>query len=204
MKNVSELYVRRGEGNCFRAKAVRWSTIYLIFFASILLATPSAAQTNDQVVGAIKAIAGSWQTTIQKQTLILNRCPGELSGTWEAMRLSADSTVSFDVKKTDSLVSPYVGIIRILGTVGMNAHFDANGFVSSCFQTPEQALADPEFKMPFGPREYIASYNFNDGSFVLSGGNEQFQNAILPALNLSAQLGSASVAGLMGSSVRSK
>ena len=61
------------------AKEVRWSTIYFIFFATILLATPSAAQTSDQVLGAIKAIAGSWQSVIQKQTLILAPCE---IGTW--------------------------------------------------------------------------------------------------------------------------
>lgn len=188
------------------AKKVRWSTMYFVFFVSILLATPSAAQTNDQLLGAIKAIAGSWQSLIQKQTLILAPCE---IGTWHAIRLSSNSTVSFDVRKTDSLVSPYVGIIRILGTVEMNGmQADPKGppfpEVLSCFHTPEAAQADSEFKEPFGPREYIANYNFNDGSFILSGGNDQFQNTILGALNASAQLGSASVTGLMGSSIRLK
>jgi hypothetical protein len=197
------LYVRRGKEDSFVAREVRWSRIYFIFFATILLATPSAAQTSDQVLGAIKAIAASWQTVIQKQTLILAPCE---IGTWHVIRLSSNSTVSFDVRKTDSLVSPYVGIIQISGTVEMNGMQDnpeGSYFpkVLSCFHTPEQGLADNEFKEPFGPREYIANYNFNDGRFVLSGGNEQFQNTILPALNASAQLASPSVAGLMGSSI---
>jgi hypothetical protein len=187
------------------AKEVHWSTIYFILFASILLATPSDAQTNDQVLGAMKGIAGSWQTVIQKQTLILKPCE---IGSWQAIRLSSNSTVSFDVRKTDSLVSPYVGIIRMLGTVEMNGMYtNESGFSgnsTSCFHAPEQALRDSDFKMPFGPREYIATYNFNDGRFVLSGGNDQFQNTIQPALNPSAQLDSRSVVGLMVSRIGSK
>jgi hypothetical protein len=213
------LYVRRGEEDCFVAKEVRRS-IYFIFLPAIFLATPSAAQTNDQLVGAFKAIAGSWQTLIQKQTPILKPCA---NGKWEAIRLSPNSTVSFDLKKTDSLVSPYVGIIRIFGTVEENEKSShANGFqmkdldrapadlvrdpektVTVCFQTPEQALADPEFRdwiRNAAEREYIANHNFNEGSFVLSGGNQIFENLILEALNASAQRGLASVAGLMGSS----
>jgi len=183
----------------------------LLVFCFMWIPNPTLAADSDADVAVveIKAIARSWQTLIQKQSLLLGGCGlfGTLNGRWQAIRLSADSTVSFDVKKTDSLVSPYVGIIQIEGTVEMNGEqVNPEGaifpLVQSCFPTTQQALADLEFKAPFGLREYVASYNFNDGSFVLAGGNEQFQNTVVPVLNASIQLGLASVAGLMGVSIR--
>ena len=138
----------------------------LCLFGFLLMWIPNstlAADSADIAVAEIKAIAGNWQTAIQKQTLILAPSTDIRVEAWYAIRLSTDSAVSFDVKKTDSLVSPYMGIIQISGTVESNMRLDANGFFASCFQTPEQALADPIFKSPFGHREYVASYNFNDG-----------------------------------------
>jgi hypothetical protein len=122
----------------------------MLLYDSALLAADSDANV---AIAQIKAIAKSWQTIIQKQTPIVEQCPGELAKDWEAIRLSADSTVSFDVKKTDSLISPYIGVISIAGTVDINANMDAtdNAVIKSCSPTPEQALVNTEFKSPFGP-----------------------------------------------------
>ena len=89
--------------------------------------------------------------------------------------MSQDTNVSFDVKKTDSLVTPYLGILTLSGVVEGN---------KVCTPTPDEALANSDFSPRFAPHEMTAYYDFDGHSFKLNGGNEFFKNAILPSLTV--------------------
>jgi hypothetical protein len=162
----------------------------------------STAQTNDQIVSAARRLAENWQALIQKQVILLSPCGRD---TWKAMRFSSNDSVAFDVKKTDSLVSPYVGIIRITGDLESNGESShANGFQILkvfCFKTPEEALRDPEFSVEY-KREYVAIYNVDGGAFVLADGNEAFHNNILEALRVAVQRNEPSVTAVMRISIK--
>ena len=93
---------------------------------------------------------------------------------WSGTKLSQDTTFSFDVKKTDSLVTPYLGILTLNGVVED----------SPCAPTPDEAFANSNFSPRYVSIEMIAYYNFDGHGFKLAGGNEKFQNGILPALTV--------------------
>jgi hypothetical protein len=194
---------------------MRKSALRVALWVSLIISLVpgiSGAQTNDQVVSAAKRLAENWQALIQKQVLLLSPCA---EAAWRVTRFSSSSSVAFDVKKTDSLVSPYVGIIRITGSLESNGRSShANGFVNQytlvdptkifCFKTPEEALHDNEFSLEFGssPREYVATYNFDGSAFVLADGNEQFHNGVLEALRETARRNAPSVDAVMRVSVK--
>jgi hypothetical protein len=139
----------------------------------VLLVKPGtlrAQEKEQQIVKGMNQIANNWKAAIQNGTLFLADCSGD---TRRAHRLSLNTTVSFDVKRTDSLVTPYLGIITLTGSVESNYPCGPD----------DEALANTNFSAnPYDPREYIANYNFDGHSFTINGGNEVFQNAILSAM----------------------
>lgn len=147
--------------------------VFGLVLCVLLVFKPGALQAQEkeqQIVKGMNQIANNWKAAIQNGTLFLADCSG---GTRDAHRLSLDTRVSFDVRRTDSPVTPYIGVITLTGSVETNY---------PCGQDDE-ALANTNFSAnPFDPREYIADYNFDGSGFTISGGNEVFQNAILKAM----------------------
>jgi hypothetical protein len=146
----------------------------LTLMASLLCLSSGASYAQNQqqaIVNGMRQIASNWNAAIRDGSLFLEACT---FGGWAAKRLSTNTTVSFDVKKTDSLVSPYVGILVLTGVVESN---------STCDETPDAALARNDFTPNLLlPRELVAYYNFDGQRFTLSGGSQVFKNVILSAL----------------------
>ena len=121
----------------------------------------------------MRQIAGNWSAAIRDGAVFLHDDSYGSSGPWwSAARLRKDTTVSFDVKKTDSLVNPYVGILMMNGVVERN---------DEC-KTPEAALANNNYTPNLvATRDLVAYYNFDGQRFTLSSGSEVFTNGILSA-----------------------
>jgi len=154
--------------------------VILLIFPTILAGT-SQAQESDKIVSAMHQIADNWKAAVENGAFLLcssgasdRCCCGGGPPTWCATKLSQDTTVSFDVKKTDSLVTPYLGILTLNGVVED----------SQCTPTPDEVLANSNFHPRYVALEMIAYYNFDGHGFKLAGGNEKFQNGILPALTV--------------------
>jgi hypothetical protein len=147
--------------------------VFGLFLFVLLTIKPGPLQAEEkeqQIVKGMNQIANNWKAAIQNGTLFLRDCS---DGTRRASRLSLDTRVSFDVKRTDSLVTPYIGTITLTGSVETNYPCGRD----------DEALANTNFSAnPYDPREYIAYYGFDGRGFTISGGNEVFQNAILSAM----------------------
>lgn len=135
-------------------------------------ATSHAENDQQAIVNGMHQIVSNWSSAIRDGARFLsNNC---YNGGWSAHKLSEDTTISFDVKRTDSLVSPYIGILMLNGLTESNL---------ACAGTPDAALANDNFiTNTLATRELIVYYKFDGQSFRLSGGSEVFTNAILTAL----------------------
>jgi len=79
---------------------------------------------------------------------------------WGKLRCQVD-TPSYDVKKTDSLVSPYVAKITI------NAKYER----TKDFGSQSEAEAPNAFPMVSVPKKYEFDYAFQDGKWILKSSN---------------------------------
>jgi hypothetical protein len=158
------------------------AAVILLILPTILAGISKAQENQSKIVSAMQQIADNWKAAIEDQAVLLcnggvsdSCCCGSGPAPWCAEKLSQNTIVSFDVKKTDSLVTPYLGILTLNGVVEGN-------YV--CTPTPDEALANTNFTPKFDPHEMIAFYNFDGHRFKLSSGNEFFENAVLPSLTV--------------------
>ncbi|TPM28722.1 hypothetical protein [Mesorhizobium sp. B2-3-5] len=158
--------------------------------------TSNADSSGPAVKEGVAALAGIWSKLAGSGDVFLWRCA---NNTFAAMKLQSDASVSVDVRRTDSLMNPYIGVVYIQGRFVSNAaSSSANGFYQNdgglvpagnrCFTTQEQALAHLS-EADFAQDEsrilsFEAYYTLKDGNLVLSGGNTVFQNAFLSNFTL--------------------
>ena len=185
---------------------IRSLAVFAITFSVFLFQSSSPAYSDEtqKLVTSIKQIASSWRKLAENQTILLSRCA---NNTFRALRLSKETVVNYDVRRTQSIVNPYIGIITLNTIQQDNADSPkANGFLMDytsqparvvCFKSIAEAKADTNFTSSFGRNEYVAIYHYKNGQFVLSSGNEVFQNAFLKQLLFSHKNGIPAAQGLM-------
>lgn len=139
-----------------------------------LLATPSAADVSEgALVNAMRAIGASWMRVASTGEPFVTNCP---KGGFAALRLSPGSQVSFDLRKTGSLMNPYVGVVFIKGEFQSNASHEDG----SCHRSLEAAEASKAFWGNNWTYAFQLTYQVNgtalslvnaDGPFMTNGGN---------------------------------
>lgn len=170
-------------------KRVKLITIvfFIIFIASVSL---SWAISEDKLVSSAEKVVSLWQKLFSKDVILLGGSSSDNFRWATKMHLIEDS-FSYDVKRTDSIVSPYQLIINFkINYLGTNLDSpNANGiYLSSSnktygFKTAEDALKhmneedlkDYSFKMVFDLQIY---YALQKGSWVFKDGNENFNRYI--------------------------
>ena len=165
--------------------------IFLIFFSAVPISA-WAAPSEGALVKAMHKLGSIWKELAQGKEVILSRCA---ENTFMAKKLEQGSQVSIDLKKTDSLLNPYLGIVRIEGRFITNARSPhANGFKSAsvlqpgtaCFRTTTEAiksLDQTDFANDLSYRfAFEIYYVVDNNALVLNDGNKYFKNAFLSGL----------------------
>ena len=137
---------------------------------AVLASAPVQAQDQAQLVQAMRAIAASWQAISSNGEVLLITCP---NGMFSGVRLAPGASVSVDLRKTDSLMNPYVGIVQIYGRYQRSSS-RKNG---SCNLTREQAVS-PAAPWHDNDRDYDYAiyYQVNGAEMQLTNGNTVFVN----------------------------
>ena len=147
------------------------------------------ASNEESLVLSGKSVLVAWESMLSMGFIDVSQDKG---GAWRAGKhLWFPGSGSFDIKKTDSIVSPYLLIIRFktryLGTNGFSPN--SNGPYYKYFKrkygfnTAQEALAncsDEDFVEQDGARskehvyDIMLSYAYQDGSWIIGKGNEDF------------------------------
>lgn len=147
------------------------------------------AQSDAEILKAMRGVEKNWRIAIERQQPFLMRCA---ENTWSMVRIVRGGMVSMDLLRTNSLVSPFRGVIRIEAGLESNGRSPrANGFYNeyakppsqACFSTSEQAkeATQPDDWEKYNDRklnEMISYYDVVDGVVQLVGGNDMFRNAV--------------------------
>ena len=164
----------------------------------ILMLTGLSACTIDEeekVLSSSEKIAASWQTMLDNGLDLVHHGIGSC---WLVSRYVIVGLVSYDVEKTDSLVSPYQLILTFkvrefhngLGA-DRNGHYDKSEKKWFGFKTAEEALAHrspddfvdnfaeickdrPELRI-CKPIDCTIYYAFQKNAWVYKGGNKMFE-----------------------------
>jgi len=168
-------------------KSVILLTVALFMFGGIN--NYSLASDDEVLISSGKSILLTWENMLSKGYIDVSQDKG---GGWRAGKhLWLPGSGSYDIKKSDSIVSPYILILkfqtRYLGTNGFSPN--ANGPYYKYFKrkygfnTAEEALAncsDVDFVDQNGmsAKEHVydimLSYLYQDGSWIIGKGNEDF------------------------------
>lgn len=171
----------------YRYKLVILLTVALFMFGGI--SSYSFASDNELLISSGKEILLKWENMLSKGYTDVSQDKG---GGWRAGKhLLVPGSGSYDIKKSDSIVSPYVLILKFqtsyLGTNGFSPN--ANGPYYKYFKrkygfnTAEEALANcsaadfvEQDGMPAKEHVYdiMLSYLYQDGSWIIGKGNEDF------------------------------
>lgn len=156
-------------------------SISLFIGLALVSPEPASAQEPTKVVAVMKAINEAWQEAIKDQKLFLQRCG---DGKFTAYRLTAASTTTYDVRKTDSLIQPHLGIVRISAHFQSNSGRKAVGNLNKgpgkgdCFATEAEAFAaskPDDFTPPNKlAEEMVAYYAITEDKAILRDGNRSF------------------------------
>lgn len=167
------------------AQAERWLTMSvlalkaarqtLLALASVLIGAASHqshAQPNEAaLVLAMRNLGAHWYALTRSPAVLIVRCP---NNTYRGIRPKPGAVVSVDLRRTDSLMNPYVGIVRITG------EFQGNGSSAArCHKTPSEARQDGDWHGNDRIYNMEAYYTIEGNELVLSGGNEVFKNQFL-------------------------
>lgn len=182
-----------------KVRSLPW--IACTFAGNLLLASsPSsalAAPTAASAVAAMQTVQTAWKRAVSSGRPMLSACARE---TWAFDRLAADTLVTMDVRRTDSVVDPLEGVITIFGYLESNSNgpsadgFDpqyitAPGFV--CYKSQASARSHtlptdwkPSNGKPSDPFKMVLSYKITSAGAVLAGGDRFFVNALSDKLLL--------------------
>lgn len=140
--------------------------------AGSMLASGAAYAQQDTagLVRAMNGIASSWQAISTNGEVLLISCA---NGKFAGVRLAPGASVNVDLRKTDSLMNPFVGIVQIYGRY----QFSSSQQDGSCYLTREQARSAV---VPWRDNDrdysYTIYYQLNGTEMQLTNGNEVFVN----------------------------
>jgi hypothetical protein len=155
----------------------------------LALASVARAADTEKLLASAEKIAGIWEKELAKGVLLVDNAS---SGYWRVRKFKLKGAVTFDVKKTDSLVSPYLLILSFSADYfdndtgphvnGPYGHGGVRyGYKSAAdalkFTKPEDWIERPS---PTGyskrdPIDFQAYYAFQKGKWVLKGGSRLFE-----------------------------
>ena len=171
----------------YKYKSVILITVALFMFGGIN--NYSFASDKELLISSGKRIFLTWENMLSKGYIDVSQDKG---GGWRAGKhLWFPGSGSYDIKKSDSIVSPYILILKF-----KTRYFGTNGFSPNAngpyykyfkrkygFNTAEEALAncsDNNFVdqdgMPAKEHVYdiMLSYLYQDGSWIIGKGNKDF------------------------------
>jgi len=156
----------------------------------IVTIVPCVAQGDELALArSMKGLGDDWsRLSVTGERLILH-CP---NNTYMAVRLASGAAVAVDLQKTNSVMNPYVGIVRIRGKFLRN-NSRQNG---SCLRTLTEAQRSSDwddkteqvvsggttFTIPDIPSfDYEIYYQIRGSELWLTDGNEVFRNGFMRA-----------------------
>ncbi len=170
-----------------------------LIILSLLMWTPARADTDpNKVVAAIKRIAQTFQSYSDSGVWLLRPCTAqELQGSWAAFRYEIVS-LTYDVKKTDSLINPIVGLLKIeMYTYTNSAGPQAEVYYkygrsggrggNVCYRSPETALSritPVDIEKNPNLLTLTATYRVDGNNMVLASQNEIFANVFRDILTV--------------------
>lgn len=165
--------------------------IFLIGFLFSFYSTSTAEQDEDKIISTMKNIEQDWIRVFKNKKAYLFKCRED---TWQLVRFLWGDSVTIDVLKTQSIISPYRGVIKFRGQLEVNGSSKkANGFINeflgnnfNCFKTTIEALQTNE-PNDWGPYtqdypsivyDFTIYYDVQKSMIQISGGNDVFINAV--------------------------
>lgn len=164
--------------------------LVLILCSSILCVSLAHGEvtTENIIDSAEKKVVGAWESQLSRGLTILRHIESDRYSYYDVRKLVLISVLSYDIKKTDSIVSPY----KLILNFSVN-YFDnttgpkANGYHSNStnktygYKTSQEALgcvraSDLE---KGSPMDMVVYYALQKNKWVLKGGNSLFQANIL-------------------------
>lgn len=152
----------------------------LIFLSSHVYATSS----TDEVVRSAEEIVTYWDRVVSKEYTIVD---GN-DGVWGVYRSKSLSPLKYDIRKTDSLVSPYMLIMSFKAKWdnnydSINANLKSEVFDNNFgFTSKEDAIKNTTEKDYMGskPRKYdcVIYYSYQKNRWVFNRSNSDFKGYI--------------------------
>jgi hypothetical protein len=145
----------------------------LIASSCVILPAPARAQNlESSLVQAMQGLAVTWQNLSQTQQVLIIDC---LKGGFTGVRLTSGAKVGVDLQKTNSIMSPYVGIVYLTGRFEQNInHYD-----QSCSRTKQEAMRNTDWGGNDLIFDFQIYYQIHGNELWLTAGNSFFQNAFL-------------------------
>jgi hypothetical protein len=114
-----------------------------IFAASLVVYTSflsiSVAQEIEEIVSAMQELVSAWEEAKNNQFPITTLCSD--SEGYSSSRFSKDTKIlRYDVKKTNSIIYPYQGIVYIVGVLEDN-YESPNANNNGCFTSRDEAAS---------------------------------------------------------------
>ena len=170
-------------------RIISLAKVLIILPIAIITGLPAFANITDEttLLSSAEKTAKAWEQLLSKG-IDLASCEtrGGYYKYWHVMRFKYTGNVGFDIRKTDSIVSPYMLIINFETNFWDNARSpNANGHFSETpelkkwygFKTSEEALNNVK-PIDFDKEDVInctVYYAFQKGFWVYKGGNDYFE-----------------------------
>ena len=165
-----------------RARIMRYvvkSTFRQILFAMLAwgLMTITVHQSHAQeseaaLVQAMKKLGENWQALSRTEDVLIIGCA---NNTFTGVRLASGAAVSVDLRRTSSLMSPYLGIVRISGRFQRNSSPEDG----SCSKTLSEAKRNMNWHDNNQDYDMKIYYQVNGAELWLADGNDVFWNSFM-------------------------
>ena len=157
--------------------------IFVIFLPNV---ASSWAISEDKVVSSAEEVVSRWENLFSKDIYLLSYHEDDPVYSVQVVHLVPGS-ISFDVKKTDSIVTPYKLIVNFAINSKSNSDSPGADHVFG-FKNKEDALKhmkeadfrdktltrDEQLKVQAYPRKVTCYYAFQKGSWEFKGGDSNF------------------------------
>lgn len=139
--------------------------------ASLALAAPAFAQQPAQasLVNAMRTIGAAWSRIAQTGAVFITHCP---AGGFAAYRLAPRSSTAIDLRQTNSLLNPYIGIVSITGEFQNNSSRQ-NG---ACHPTVQSAQSSTGFWGNDMTYNFQLTYHSDGKALSLVNADTRFMN----------------------------
>jgi hypothetical protein len=149
---------------------------FVAVIALLALAPPASAQTQpsqQSIINGVQALGATWKRIVDNQETFVIQCP---AGGFAAYRLAKNTTVAVDLRKTDSLLNPYIGSVNLSGVFQTNKDRQEG----ACLSSMQAALTSQDFWGNPLTFDFALTYQVVDGKlqwtsadpvFMTNGGN---------------------------------